>query len=163
MPSPAAADWRVRVASAGDATALAELRWAWRTTEQGEVPVMGRVEFMASFERWCGEHQATHTGFVAEAGGSAVGTAWLATIDRVPGPAVWRRLAGHLQSVYVLPAHRNAGIGAALVEAVLDEAVHRGLDYLVVHPSERSFPLYRRLGFRETGAVLEADLRHRRH
>lgn len=33
------------------------------------------------------------------------------------------------------------------------------LGYLSVHPSQLSFPLYRRLGFTETGEVLELDLR----
>jgi GNAT superfamily N-acetyltransferase len=77
----------------------------------------------------------------------------------VPGPAAWTRLAGHLQSVYVLPEHRNAGVGAALVAAALDAARARGFDYVIVHPSERSFPLYRRAGFGPTGAVLRIDLR----
>ncbi len=88
--------------------------------------------------------------------------AWLATIERVPGPATWTRLAGHLQSVYVLPDHRNRGIGAALVTAALEEATEREFDYVIVHPSERSLPFYRRLGFRETERVLEVDLRERR-
>jgi GNAT superfamily N-acetyltransferase len=85
--------------------------------------------------------------------------AWLARIDRVPGPGIWRRVAGTIQSVYVLPDRRGHGLGAALVNAALDTARDRGFDYVSVHPSEPSFSLYRRLGFAESGGVLELDLR----
>jgi len=151
----------VRRASPADSTSLAELRWAWRAVERSEAG-LSRPEFVTEFHRWFESHSATHAAFLAVAGTVPIGMAWLATIDRVPGPGVWTRLAGHLQSVYVLPEHRNGGIGAALVTAVLREAKERGFDYVVVHPSERSFPLYRRHGFRETQAVLEVDLRERR-
>jgi GNAT superfamily N-acetyltransferase len=153
--------WTVRRASVTDSTALAalaELRWAWRNDERGERGLPW-PEFSTAFVRWCQDHRETHLGFLAEAGSAPIGMAWLATIERIPGPAVWTRRAGHLQSVYVLPEHRNGGIGAALVTAALLEARARGFDYVIVHPSERSFPLYRRAGFGETAAVLEIDLR----
>ncbi|HWW54988.1 MAG TPA: GNAT family N-acetyltransferase, partial [Acidimicrobiales bacterium] len=143
-----------------DAVALAELRWSWQVGV-GREPAMAREEFTTAFERWFGDHRDTHVAFLAEADGAAVGMAWLALIDRVPGPAVWHRLAGSLQSVFVEPSHRDRGLGAALTAAVIDEGVARRLDYLIVHPSQRSFPLYRRLGFRESGGVLELDLRDR--
>ena len=119
-------------------------------------------EFTASFADWFRSHRDSHVGLIAEVGDSHVGMAWLALIDRVPGPGVWLRLAGHLQSVYVLPAHRDEGIGSALVTAALKEAADRGLDYVWVHPSKRSFPLYRRMGFAESEGVLEVDLRRQR-
>jgi GNAT superfamily N-acetyltransferase len=150
--------WVVRRASEADVGALADLRWAWRAVEQG-APRMDNPEFTSAFERWFLAHRTTHEAFLAEVGSSSVGMAWLALIERVPGPDRWARHAGHLQSVYVLPEHRNKGIGGALVMAALRQAAAHGLDYVIVHPSERSFPLYRRLGFRETGAVLEIDLR----
>jgi GNAT superfamily N-acetyltransferase len=84
--------------------------------------------------------------------------AWLAIVERFPGPGVWARLAGNVQSLYVVPEHRGQGIGTELVNAVIHEARVRRLDYLVVHPSERSFPLYQRAGFRAHGGVLELDL-----
>ncbi|HZQ56965.1 MAG TPA: GNAT family N-acetyltransferase [Acidimicrobiales bacterium] len=140
---------------------MGDLRWTWRAIERSEVG-LSRPDFIAEFQRWFADHRATHAAFVAHVGREPVGMAWLATIERVPGPATWTRLAGHLQSVYVLPDHRNRGIGAALVTAALEEATEREFDYVIVHPSERSLPFYRRLGFRETERVLEVDLRERR-
>jgi GNAT superfamily N-acetyltransferase len=123
---------------------------------------MAQDEFRDAFVGWFGDHEQSHSAFVAELDDAGIGMAWLATVERVPGPGKWTRLAANLQSVYVLPAHRGHGVGAALVTAALEDATGRGFDYISVHPSERSFPLYRRLGFRETDGVLELDLRSRR-
>jgi GNAT superfamily N-acetyltransferase len=133
----------IRAATLTDARDLAALRWTWRVDEHGE-------------------HGLTHAEFIAEAADSPIGMAWLALIDRVPGPGVWLRLAGHLQSVYILPARRGEGIGSALVSAALKAAADRGVEYVSVHPSRRSFALYQRLGFRINDGVLEADLRSHR-
>jgi GNAT superfamily N-acetyltransferase len=59
----------------------------------------------------------------------------------------------------VAPARRGDGIGESLVNAAVDEARRGGLDYVSVHPSERSVPLYRRVGFRGNARTLEIDLR----
>jgi GNAT superfamily N-acetyltransferase len=148
----------IRAATVADARGLAALRWTWRVDEQGERGLTA-AEFTARFTDWFRSHRDSHLAFIAEAGDSAIGMAWLVLIDRVPGPGVWLRLAGHLQSVYILPARRGEGVGSALVTAVLEEAADRGVDYVSVHPSQRSFALYQRLGFRSNDGVLEADLR----
>jgi len=123
---------------------------------------MGEAEFTGAFGEWLAEHGGGHLAWLAEVDGEAVGMAWLAVIHRVPGPQVWVRLAGNLQSVYVTPAQRGNGIGAALVRAVIEDGRRIGLDYISVHPSERSFSLYCRAGFADSAGVLELDLRHPR-
>jgi GNAT superfamily N-acetyltransferase len=154
-------DPTIRAATLADARDLAALRWTWRVDEEGEHGLT-EAEFTASFTDWFRSHRDSHVAFIAKAGDSPIGMAWLAVIDRVPGPGVWLRLGGHLQSVYVLRARRGGGIASALVTAVLKEAAERGVDYVSVHPSQRSFALYQRLGFRSNDKVLEADLRSRR-
>ena len=148
----------VRRAGPGDARALARLRWQWRVDEEQE-SATDEPAFAAAFGRWVEEHRESHLAWLAEVDGEPVGMAWLAIIHRVPGPAVPVRLAGHLQSVYVRPDRRDRGVGAALVTAVIAEGRRRGLDYVWVHPSVRSVPLYRRAGFRENAGVLHLDLR----
>jgi GNAT superfamily N-acetyltransferase len=150
----------VRKASDADSEALAALRWSWQVGERGEA-AMSREEFTAEFGQWFPAHRDTHIAFLAEVDGIAAGMAWLALIQRVPGPVVSQRLAGSLQNVFVEPSHRDRGLGAALTTAVIDEAVARRLDYVIVHPSPRSFSLYRRLGFKDSGGLLELDLRDR--
>jgi GNAT superfamily N-acetyltransferase len=141
---------------ASDLAAVADLRFTWRHDEGGESGTL--ADFAPAFAGWWLEHRETHRCWLAEVDGAAVGMAWLAVLERVPGPERFRRQSGALQSVYVRPEHRGRGLGAALVSAVLDHARAEGLDYVGVHPSERSYPLYERAGFHRTPAVLELGL-----
>jgi len=84
--------------------------------------------------------------------------AWLALFERIPQPRDLERLAGNVQSVFVLEPFRNQGFGRALVEAVIADARGRGAGYLIVHPSRRAYPLYERLGFAATDDLLHMDL-----
>ena len=144
----------VRAAGDGDGPVLAGLRWAWRVDELGETPNTERATFIDSFAAWFDAHRDSHAAWLASAGDVAVGMVFLAVLERPPGPARLRR-AGGLQSLYVLPSHRSGGHGSALIQAVLDEASRRRLDYVFLHPTERSIPLYRRFGFHDTGRTYE--------
>ncbi len=117
-----------------------------------------RDRFGHDFGDWMTEHHDTHLPFVVEVDGSPIGMAWLAIIERVPGPEKWTRLSGAIQSVYVLAEYRNAGVGTVLMEELIGGARRLGLDYLSVHPSPLSFPFYRRLGFGGEGSLLFLDL-----
>lgn len=110
--------------------------------------------FRHDFDHWMTEHDDTHLPFVVEVNGSPVGMAWLAIIERVPGPERWTRLSGAIQSVYVSAEYRNAGLGSLLLAELVEGARQFGLDYLSVHPSPLSFPFYRRLGFAGEGSLL---------
>jgi GNAT superfamily N-acetyltransferase len=155
-----AVDTVVRTATADDVASLALLRWQWRVDEKGERGA-SIAQFTSELASWWATRSRSHLAFLALAGAVPVGMAWLAIIDRVPGPAQSLRRAGGLQSVYVRSAERGRGIGARLVEAAVVAAAENGLDYVSVHPSAPSFSLYRRAGFAETGGVLELDLTER--
>lgn len=150
----------VRAASADDAldvAALAQLRHRWRAGERGEDGA-ALDEYMVGIGEWWRANRATHHAFVAWRNGAPVAMAWLALVERVPGPSLAARRSAYVQSVYVTPDERNAGIGAKVVDAALRLARDAGCDYVAVHPSERSFPFYRRLGFVDVDRVLELDL-----
>jgi GNAT superfamily N-acetyltransferase len=147
----------VRRAGAQDVIALAQLRWVWRTGERDERG-LSQAEFETAFAHWWSGRRVTHAAFIAERSGVAVGMAWLAVFDRIPQPRHLERLAGNVQSVFVLEEFRNRRIGSALVEAAIAEARTRDVGYLIVHPSERAYPLYERLGFAETNRLLHLDL-----
>ena len=60
-----------------------------------------------------------------------------------------------LVAMYVAPQARGRGIGERLVQAVVHEAARRGRRRVVLEVSEGNMPaiaLYRRMGFRFTGA-----------
>jgi len=143
-------------ASTADVAALAGLRFRWRHNEGGERGELATFE--PAFAAWCAEHAGTHVAFLGEVDGGAVGMAWLGILTRVPGPERFRRRSGVVQSVYVRREARGHGLGAALVDAVVAHARDLGLGYLVVHPSEQSYPVYERAGFAPTRSVLELGL-----
>jgi len=157
MPDASPPEPAVRPATATDATDLARLRWEWRANE-GRALEMDAAEFQTRFAAWVVDHRDSHRPFVATIDGRVAGIAWLALVDRVPGPDRWERRSAMVQAVYVTPAARGAGIGRALVGALVEAAHELGCDYLTVHPSQRSFPLYQRLGFRAWDGVLELDV-----
>lgn len=147
----------VRRAGIEDGAALARLRWLWRTVERAENG-LSAPEFETAFRAWWRSHQDSHTAYIAECDGDVVGMAWLAVFERIPQPRDIGRLAGNVQSVFVIDEHRNRGIGRALVDAVIAEARGRHVGYLIVHPSQRAYPLYQRLGFAATTRFLHMDL-----
>lgn len=150
---------RVHLASPGspaDVDALVALRFTWCHDEGGE---SGDLEsFRPAFAQWWAGHAETHAAFLGDVDGRAAGMAWLGILTRIPGPERFRRLSGVVQSVYVRPEARGHGLGSALVQAVVGHARELGLDYLAVHPSERSYPVYERAGFGMTRSVLELGL-----
>ncbi len=143
----------MRRGSAEDLPVLAELRWRWEVDEHGAGPDIARQDYVDLFVRWADEHRATHLPFVAEVDGAIAGMAWLMLSDRVPAATRTDRRFGDVQSVYVVPEHRDKGIGARLMAAVLDEA--RGFEFVTVHSSERAVTMYRRAGFGNNDRWLE--------
>jgi ribosomal protein S18 acetylase RimI-like enzyme len=73
----------------------------------------------------------------------------------VPTPSRLDRRTGDVQSVYVVPEARGAGVGTALLDAVLREARDRELMLVTVHANERAASLYLRSGFRDGQLWLE--------
>jgi GNAT superfamily N-acetyltransferase len=114
--------------------------------------------FPEDFTTWLSDHSDSHLPFLIELGGRAVGMAWLAITERIPGPGQWTRKSGDLQSVYVSAGYRDRGLGNLLIGTLIEEARKEELVWLSVHPSPRSFPFYRRLGFSGEGSLLFLDL-----
>jgi len=88
--------------------------------------------------------------FVANSdGGGDVGMVRGAPHDRSPE-------AGYLVSLWVAPEARGRGIGAALVDAVIDWARGRGFTRLVLDVADGNEParrLYQRMGFVPNGVL----------
>ena len=145
---------RVGRADLADAHDLARLRYQWRATERGELG-LDQVAFEAALVEWMTTHASSHLPFLARRHDRAIGMAWLALVERVPGPGQLVRRSAYVQSTYVVPAERNGGVGTLLLQCLLDHARQLALDYVAVHPSEESFPFYRRLGFTDSHRVLE--------
>jgi predicted GNAT family N-acyltransferase len=69
---------------------------------------------------------------------------------------------GHIGRLAVLPAYRRRGVGAALLEALLADARHRGLGRVFLHAQVDALPFYTAHGFIARGPVfLDAGIPHR--
>jgi GNAT superfamily N-acetyltransferase len=146
----------VRIAYDEELERVVRLRWIW-TVERGDDSVDER-SFVDGAAAWARAHSETHVPHVAvTADGEIVGMAWLALTPRVASTHSLDRWSGDLQSCYVLPERRGAGIGGRLVEAVCATARERGAEHVTVHASAESVRMYARHGFRTSDRLLWAD------
>ena len=142
----------VALAGPQDAGDLARLLRLFSSPEEQE---QSPETFEADLAGWWAEHERSHIPFVARTAASdVVGMAWLALVARVPRPGSLARLSADIQSVFVLPAERGKGIGAALVRAVTDHALRLGAEHVTVHSSQGAVRLYGRLGFTSSPLLL---------
>jgi predicted N-acetyltransferase YhbS len=61
---------------------------------------------------------------------------------------------GLIGNVFVLPGHRDSGIGRRLLDAALAHARRCDFARVVLAPSARSVPFYARAGFRPATSLL---------
>lgn len=144
----------IRRASRLDARALARLRWEFRSAI-GELDEEEDA-FVARCAVWMRERLAKERAWrvwVAEAGGEAVGTAWLQLIEKIPNPVDEPEAHGYVTNLYVREAARG-GVGGRLLAAVLEECDESGVHQAFLWPTERSRSLYRRFGFTGDGEVM---------
>jgi ribosomal protein S18 acetylase RimI-like enzyme len=98
--------------------------------------------------RWREQSMGFRELMVAERDGELVGTVSIAESYNPPASM-------HLFALEVSASHRNEGIGAELVNWVVDEARRRGLEkvHLEVRVDNPARRLYHRLGFRRVGGA----------
>jgi GNAT superfamily N-acetyltransferase len=150
----------IRPAGPGDAATLARLRYAFRAElGQASEPLEA---FLARATPWMAvrlQPGSSWRAWLAEAAdGAAAGCAWLQFIEKVPNPGDEEELHGYVTSMYVVPAARGAGVGAALLEAALGACRDAGVDSVLLWPTSRSRPLYGRFGFGQPDDLLELRL-----
>ncbi|PCN46402.1 GNAT family N-acetyltransferase [Curtobacterium sp. 'Ferrero'] len=146
----------IRASRPTDMAAVADLRWRWSVEEGGATPAVTRDEYRDAMTAFALAHPESHRCVVAERDGRVLGMAWLALNPRPPVPNRPRgRVAAELQTVYVHPELRGAGVAGLLVDALLALADERGAERVVVHSSVVGERLYRRLGFGDARLLLQ--------
>lgn len=150
----------IRDARPADAPRLARMRWEFRAAEDS--PVEAREAFVDRCETWMrGRLESASDrwrGWVAEPGGRLRGHVWVHLFPKVPNPAEEPEAHAYLTNTYVEPAYREHGLGTALVEAAVRWCRRKGVDSLILWPTDDSRPLYRRLGCAPSEGVFELDL-----
>jgi GNAT superfamily N-acetyltransferase len=138
-----------RLAESLDAPKLANLRWGLRTDDDPLRDAATKARFIQEFVAWMGstpDKDLVH--WVAEQDGELIGVISVRIIHKLPSPEDSDGRFGYLTNTYVLPEHRNNGVGTALLVAVKNWAVGERLELLVVWPSDRAYPFYERGGYR---------------
>jgi GNAT superfamily N-acetyltransferase len=151
-------DEQIRLAREDELPALALMRWNWSIVERGAIPVVDQSEFLDAFTAWAVANAHTHRCFVVESGGRLIAMAWLAVTPRVPSALAPIRSSADLQSVYVVPEARNAGVGRRLIEAVSAAAAQLGTERITAHTTEASVQFYDRLGYHSSDALRHLKL-----
>ena len=143
----------VREATPADGAELARLRWDFRV---GEHPEQSRAGFFQDFGAWLADAMASGRWVVAvaEAAPDALcGCMYLELVSKLPVPGKSRRMWGYITSCYVASEQRGQGIGRKLLDLLINAARARGLEFLILWPSEEAVSFYRRAGFRPVSEV----------
>lgn len=150
------ADPTIRIAGISDIPALASLRRtsaAERDAERGHA-VAADENFETRFALWYKSECGRRVTWLAEADGEPAGMMNLVVFERMPRPGRDAGRWGYIGNAFVLPAHRDQGVGSLMLAAALRYADERGFARVVLSPSERSVPFYRRAGFAPADALL---------
>jgi GNAT superfamily N-acetyltransferase len=131
----------VRVAGAGDVGAIASLRSLW-SAGVGEDP-----DFERRVAAWLTAEGDRRTTWLATLGDSPVGMASVFEYRRMPRPGRPDSRWGYVSNMFVREDLRNRRIGSALLTTIIAAADERCYARLVVSPSARALPFYRRAGF----------------
>ena len=143
---------RIRAARATDASHLARLRHSlYAEHDRAEEPLDVYTARFAGFVRDALASDAWRI-WVADLDGRVVGAMWLQLVERVPRPGEERGSLpiGYLTNAFVEPELRDGGLGSRMLEEVVTWARGRGVEEIIVWPSERSYPFYERAGFSST-------------
>lgn len=144
----------IRLADEADVPALADLR---RESAFERHPPSRDEGFGARFASWYEQEAARRLTWLAQDEDRAVGMMNLVVFERMPRPGPDPGRWGYLANAYVRPDYRNQGIGARLVHAILAYADGRGFARVVLSPSQRAIPFYRRAGFGPADALLSRE------
>jgi GNAT superfamily N-acetyltransferase len=134
-----------------DLAAVAQLRREWTLEQDGEYTDPGYGE---RFAAWFARESSRRITWLAEVDGRFVGMMNLAVFERMPRPGRVPSRWGYLGNAFVLAAYRNQGIGGQLIHAVLSYADENSFARVVLSPSERSIPFYKRAGFGPANELL---------
>jgi GNAT superfamily N-acetyltransferase len=145
------------VAGIRDAAEIARLRRAW-VEEQAGSPIEDE-DYDAEFAAWFEREAHQRVTWLAEIGDCIIGMLNMLVFTRMPKPRPvgvpqHPRQWGYIANVYVEQADRDAGVGKLLLDAALEYADEHGYVRVVLSPSERSIPFYRRAGFVPASSLL---------
>ncbi|MDP9444299.1 MAG: GNAT family N-acetyltransferase [Actinomycetota bacterium] len=146
----------VRRCDAADVGVVTALRRAWAEEQAGR-PI-DDDDFPDAFAAWYTREAGRRVTWLACVGHEPAGMLNLVVFEQMPKPGRPAARWGYVANAFVLAEHRNGGAGTALLDAAVDFARTHGFVRVVLNPSPRSAPLYRRAGFRPATELLMLPL-----
>lgn len=142
-----------------DVPELARLRWELYAEQDGD-PTEAFDAYVERFSRFAKSALTSKDwrAWVARKDDGLVGAMWLHTVHRVPVPGRRAGPIGYLTNVYIAPEHRNAGLGARMLERAKAWCGEEGVSLVIVWPTEPSRSFYRRGGFDRPDEPLVLDV-----
>jgi predicted GNAT family N-acyltransferase len=157
QPTPIPEGMRQAIQAFEDGQAMVQVKvGAWSTLGADAQPIRQQVfvseQGIAADLEWDGaDPDCTHA-VAYNRLGQALGTGRL--LEHVPGTAKVGRMA-------VLPAARGTGVGAKVLEALMQAAREQGFRQVLLHAQASAIGFYRRAGFSARGAPFEeAGIEH---
>jgi GNAT superfamily N-acetyltransferase len=149
----------IGLASIGDLDELARLRFALYEEQEGGIDESPEV-YRERFEDFAARALASDDwrAWVARLGDDLVAAMWLHRVRRIPVPGKRAGPIGYLTNVYVVPEHRNEGLGAEMLDRVTGWCRGEGFSAVIVWPTERSRSFYARGGFGRPDEPLVIEL-----
>jgi GNAT superfamily N-acetyltransferase len=144
------AEIRVRLTAAADIPTIASLRAQWTGARSDPA-------FEARVREWLIAEGDRRLIWLASLGDEPAGLASLLEYHRMPRPDRLRSRWGYVGNMFVREDLRNRGIGSALLGAIITEAEAPGYARIVLSPTERAVPFYRRAGFVDADAAVNND------
>lgn len=152
----------LRPVTPADFPTLAAMRWDFMHENPPEwaKPALERPAFEAYLVDFLTRavHSGSWAAWVADLDGTLLAHLFVQEIERMPFPFHLSPRFGYVTNVYTRPVCRNHGLGTRLLAQAQTWAQDHGLDYLMLHPSARSTPLYTRLGYQPSADFMVLKL-----
>jgi GNAT superfamily N-acetyltransferase len=140
----------VRLTGPADIREIAALRAQW-------TGATADPHFESHVRAWLEAEGDRRLVWLATLGDEPAGLASMLEYHRMPRPDRLDSRWGYVGNMFVRENLRNRGIGSALLAAIIGEAAARGYARLVLSPTERAVPFYRRAGFVDADAAVGND------
>jgi GNAT superfamily N-acetyltransferase len=149
--------YQIRVATSGDWSALAKMRYRFRA-EVGS-PTEKKSRFLRRCKSWMkkafGADSSAWRCWVVDDGKQLLGQVCVQLFEKMPNPVNEPEVHAYLTNFYVVPEMRGRGLGSELLNHALSWCRAHGADAVILWATAESKSLYRRCGFARSADLLQ--------
>lgn len=107
-----------------------------------------------------GMRNGTFTACFARAeDGTILGCGGSCTLRELPSPDNPSGLVSYIMNIFVVPEGRGSGVGAQIVQWLLDDSCSRGITRIMLESTDEGRDLYLKMGFKDTVGYMILDRR----